>query len=65
MQSGVSDILSYLGSSDDYGVYPRHLPRTFPLGWEASMRSFARPERASARRGRGNFREKIIRDTSA
>jgi len=32
MQSDVSDILSYLGSSDDYGVHPRHSPRTFPLG---------------------------------
>src|SRR3989344_3235467 len=32
MQSGVSDILSYLGSSYDYGVHPRHSPRTFPLG---------------------------------
>ena len=32
MQSGVSNILSYLGSSDDYGVHPRHSPRTFPLG---------------------------------
>jgi len=32
MQSGVSDILSYLGSSYDYGDHPRHSPRTFPLG---------------------------------
>src|SRR3989344_2385244 len=31
MQSGVSDILSYLGPSYDYGVHPRHSPRTFPL----------------------------------
>src|SRR3990167_9583022 len=30
MQSGVSDILSYFVR--DYGVHPRHSPRTFPLG---------------------------------
>src|SRR3989338_6806874 len=30
MQSGVSDILAYFVR--DYGVHPRHSPRTFPLG---------------------------------
>jgi len=30
MQSGVSNILSYFVR--DYGVHPRHSPRTFPLG---------------------------------